>query len=93
MKDKTVLQDLIVVNKGWNYFYYLRQYMKRFISSHYKNQIFMIDECLLCNINKITNHVYPIELTMKELKKCENYRNDICLDMITILHDSIINKG
>ena len=53
----------------------------------------MIDECLLCNINKITNHIYPIELTMKELKKCKYYGNDICLDMITIIDDSIIDEG
>ena len=93
MQDNTVLQGHIVVNKGWNYFYYLRQYMKRFISSHYKDQHFMIDECLLCNINKIISHVYPIELTMKELKKFKYYGNDICLDMITIIDDSIIDEG
>ena len=93
MQDGTVLQGDIVVNKGWNYFYYLRRYMKRFISSHYKDQNFIRDECLLCNIKKITNHVYPIDLTMKELKKCKYYGNDICLDMITILHESIIDEG
>ena len=50
-----LVQDQVVGNNGW--YYDLRQYMKRFI----KDKNFNIDECLLCNIKKIINHVYPID--------------------------------
>ena len=49
-----LVQDQIV-NQGLSY-YDLRQYMKRFILSNYKNDRFHINECLLCNIKKTINN-------------------------------------
>ena len=86
-----LVQDHIV-NQGLSY-YDLRKYMKRFILSNYKNDRFHINECLLCNIKKTINHVGPIEITMKELEKCNYYGNDICLDMATIVDGFIVSEG